>query len=285
MTQGKRQDPSQSQGRVDGEVFGPALILGDGLPAGSEDDCADMVVLTVKEQDLTRIDDLIQESQKWDGAQLINRQIILHEGPWRDNNMAIAWELYFQAQGLAPHAWCGTAGCKKRQPLIMVTQVPTGSGDQELHEQAEHRGQVCSEAQRRQLGGFCAHCWKRVGLRTGRDDVASIDFMELKQVFKNSSRIDPKARLRGPVTENEFQKFVDNYLKNNKAPGPDGVTNECIKTMSKEELDILRMWVNEILAYDKAKPMSVNEMNGTISLLHKGEILMIGHETGARWSS
>ena len=107
-------------------------------------------------------------------------------------------------------------------------------------------------------------------MRTGRDDVASIDFMELKQVFKNSSRIDPKARLRGPVTENEFQKFVDNYLKNNKAPGPDGVTNECIKTMSKEELDILRMWVNEILAHDKAKPMSVNEMNGTISLLHKG---------------
>ena len=40
--------------------------------------------------------------------------------------------------------------------------------------------------------------------------------------------------------------------------------------MSKEELDILRMWVNEILAHDKAKPMSVNEMNGTISLLHKG---------------
>ena len=109
MTQGKRRDPSQSQGRVDGEVFGPAFILGDGLPAGSEDDCADMVVLTVKEQDLTRIDDLIQESQKWDGAQLINRQIILHEGPWRDNNMAIAWELYFQAQGLAPHAWCGVS--------------------------------------------------------------------------------------------------------------------------------------------------------------------------------
>ena len=30
------------------------------------------------------------------------------------------------------------------------------------------------------------------------------------------------------------------------------------------------MWVNEILAHDKAKPMTVNEMNGTISLLHKG---------------
>jgi len=62
----------------------------------------------------------------------------------------------------------------------MVTQVPTGSGDQELHEQAGHQGQICSEAQRRQLGGFCAHCWQRVGLRTGRDEVASIDFMELK---------------------------------------------------------------------------------------------------------
>ena len=75
--------------------------------------------------------------------------------------------------------------------------------------------------------------------------------MKLKRVFKNAGKIDPEARLRGPVTENEFQKFVDNYLKNNKSPGPDGVTNECIKTMSKEELDILQMWVNEILAQSK----------------------------------
>ena len=40
--------------------------------------------------------------------------------------------------------------------------------------------------------------------------------------------------------------------------------------MSREELDILRMWANEILACDRARLMTIEEMNGTISLLHKG---------------
>ena len=159
--------------------------------------------------------------------------------------MAIAWELYFQDHGSAPHAWCGTEGCKKRQPLVISTQAPLEGFSQASREHPGGDNQHNStEAQRRQLGGFCAHCWQRVGLRTGRDEVASIDFMKIKRVFKNAGKINPEARLCGPVTENEFQKFVDNYLKNNKSPGPDGVTNECIKTMSREELDILRMWVN-----------------------------------------
>ena len=35
--------------------------------------------------------------------------------------MTIAWELYFQSQGLAPHAWCGTDGCTRTQPQVIVT--------------------------------------------------------------------------------------------------------------------------------------------------------------------
>ena len=123
---------------------------------------------------------------------------------------------------------------------------------------------------RRQLGGFCCSCWKHVGLREGRDEVSDIEFMRANNIFKNARNIDPKARLRGRITEDEFQNFFDNYLKNNKAPGPDGIPNECIKTMSKEELDILRQWANEILAHNGARCMTIEEMNGTISLLHKG---------------
>jgi hypothetical protein len=38
------------------------------------------------------------------------------------------------------------------------------------------------------------------------------------------------------------------------------------------ELEILREWANEILAMEKARVMTVEEMNGTIRLLHKGGV-------------
>jgi hypothetical protein len=38
------------------------------------------------------------ESQKWDSDALINRQILMDEGPWRGTDMTVVWEeLYFQA--------------------------------------------------------------------------------------------------------------------------------------------------------------------------------------------
>jgi hypothetical protein len=40
--------------------------------------------------------------------------------------------------------------------------------------------------------------------------------------------------------------------------------------MSYEELEILSEWANEILAMERARVMRVEEMTGTIRLLHKG---------------
>jgi len=97
-----------------------------------------------------------------------------------------------------------------------------------------------------------------------------MSFLFKAGVFKKSARIDPRARLKGRVTDNEFRSFVDSCLKANKSPGPDGYTNECVKTMSHAELEVLRAWANEILALENARVMTVEEMNGTISLLHKG---------------
>jgi hypothetical protein len=78
--------------------------------------------------------------------------------------------------------------------------------------------------------------------------------------------------LKGKVTDNEFRSFVDSCLKANKSPGPDGYANECVKTMSYAELEILRQLANEILAMEGARVMTVEEMNGTIRLLHKGGV-------------
>jgi hypothetical protein len=45
---------------------------------------------------LSSVDSLVTESQKWSSENLINRQILMDEGPWRGADMIVAWELYFQ---------------------------------------------------------------------------------------------------------------------------------------------------------------------------------------------
>ena len=95
--------------------------------------------------------------------------------------------------------------------------------------------------------GFYADCWKHNSLRHGRDEVPDMDFLFRAEVFEKGKRVDPRARLKGRITDNEFSSFVDSCLKANKSLGPDGYTNECVTTMSYEELKIFREWANEIL--------------------------------------
>ena len=52
------------------------------------------------------------------------------------------------------------------------------------------------------------------------------------------------------LTENEWQKFIQNFLKTGKAPGQDGIQNELIKTMTDNEKEVLRIWANEVLQDD-----------------------------------
>ena len=89
---------------------------------------------------------------------------------------------------------------------------------------------------------------------------------------QRGKRIDPRARLKGRIIDTEFRSFVDSCLKANKSPGPDGYPNECVKTMSYTELEILKEWANGILTMERARVMTVEEMNDTIRLLHKGGV-------------
>ncbi len=100
-------------------------------------------------------------------------------------DMTIAWELYFQAQGLAPAARCGQQGCTPKQPHVLLAKSDVG----EKHEQP-----------RRQLMGFCEDCWQHTHLRHGREDVADMTCLFNAGVFTKSTRIDPRARLKGRVT-------------------------------------------------------------------------------------
>ena len=127
--------------------------------AQGEDKRGRIVTLTVPT--LSLVDALLTESQKWDSDTLINRQILMDEGPWRGADMTIAWELYFQAQGLAPAARCGQVGCTPKQPHVVLAKV---DGDEK------------QQQPRRKLTGFCDDCWQHVCLRHGRDEVPDMSF-------------------------------------------------------------------------------------------------------------
>ena len=100
------------------------------------------------------------------------------------------------------------------------------------------------------------------------------DFSFLKKAISKCRLTDPtllSQGLRGPVKDSEMQKIADNYLKNNKAPGPDSFQAELIKTMSPTQLKVIQRWLNEILATgDIITEVTEEDMTGILSLLHKG---------------
>jgi len=76
------------------------------------------------------------------------------------------------------------------------------------------------------------------------------------------------SRLRGELTSQEIKKYVAMCLKPGQSTGPDRCPDELTKTMTDEEFQIVKMWVNEILTEDTSRQRET--MNGIISQLHKG---------------
>lgn len=73
------------------------------------------------------------------------------------------------------------------------------------------------------------------------------------------------------MTQHEFRKFVVSCLRGGKASGLDGHVNESIRTMPDEQLELIRMWANEVLtATGATRQMTMDEMEGQICMLHKG---------------
>jgi hypothetical protein len=139
----------------------------------------DLSFFKKKNPTLSIVDLVLTESQKWSSDALIDRQILTEDGPWRGTDMIVAWELYFQAQGLAPGAQCERSSCPPSQPHVIVAKAEAVGPPQQA---------------RRILTGFCADCWKQTSLCHGRDEVPDMDFLFRAGVFETGKRIDPRAR-------------------------------------------------------------------------------------------
>lgn len=77
------------------------------------------------------------------------------------------------------------------------------------------------DANRRELQGFCTQCWKFTDFRRNKNAVGCMRFMEDLGVFNDRLVGEQEQRLRGTLTEGEWQGFISK-LRNGKSPGQDG---------------------------------------------------------------
>ena len=79
-------------------------------------------------------------------------------------------------------------------------------------------------------------------------------------------------RIRGPITDHEMDHFRRDRLKPRKAGGPDKETNELYRSLTMEELTIVRVWADRVLqdAQSASSVLTDEMLNCNIRLLHKG---------------
>ena len=79
-------------------------------------------------------------------------------------------------------------------------------------------------------------------------------------------------RIRGPITDHELDHFRRDRLRLRNAGGPDKDTNELYRSLTVEELTVVRVWSDRVLqdAQSASSVLTDEILNCIIRLLHKG---------------
>jgi len=128
--------------------------------------------------------------------------------------------------------------------------------------------QATVEQNRRELVAFCQQCWQFTNFRYNKGEIGILPLMVRLLIDTYRTAEHQPDRLRGELTSQEIKKYVAMCLNPGKSTGPDRCPNELTKTMTDEEFQIVKMWVNEILTEGTSRQRAT--MNGTILQLHKG---------------
>ena len=76
-------------------------------------------VLSILLPDLTDTAELLELSNTWDTTSLVERNLLITAGPWKQTNKTIAWETFLEREGLPTHACCPTKNCRNKDPIII----------------------------------------------------------------------------------------------------------------------------------------------------------------------
>jgi hypothetical protein len=188
----------------------------------------------------------------------ITRKIILGQGPWCEEELMMAWEGYMQTEGLSQHVCCQHCDSAEK-PITVVTPGTT--------------------EQLRQLVCFCTTCWSFTSRHHCKQIPMDVSFF--KQYNPTTSRFhralpyaeaEHPRRIRGPVTDHELDQFCKERLKLRKAGGLGKSTNELFRSLTSEELAVVREWADRVLqdAQSASSVLTDDVLNCSIRLLHKG---------------
>jgi hypothetical protein len=98
-----------------------------------------------------------------------------------------------------------------------------------------------------------------------------MDFMTDRGILKTRLARPDKGGVRGRLTEEELEKVLATYVKGRLSPGPDGIISELLKDTTSTERSIILQWIHEVLTTDNpGHKLSVKEVHGLVTLLHKG---------------
>ena len=124
------------------------------------------------------------------------------------------------------------------------------------------------EQNRRELVAFCQQCWQFMNFRHNMGEIGIFPLMVrlLNDTYRTSEH-QPGCLIR-ELTSQEIKKYLAMCLKPGKSTGPDSCSNEFTKTMTDEEIQVVKIWVNEILTEDTGRQRAT--MLSTIWQLDKG---------------
>ncbi len=195
--------------------------------------------------------------------QTISKEITYSEGPWEQDNRDSVPEQGFETSGLSSQVCCPNKDCTLKMPIVI-------SGLRNIDDPASST--TPEVTQERYLDYFCPQCWSFENFRHNKDMVRDWSFMKksMGKGKKIENNTNPSS-LRGPLTDSEMKKVANFYLKIGKSPGPDNIQAELIKTMPPEQLRVIKLWLNEVLADGKPlTKVTEKEMTVRLALLHKG---------------
>ena len=188
----------------------------------------------------------------------VSRKIIMNQGAWSDEEQTMAWERYMQTEGLSQHVSC--QHCQGQEKPIAVV-VPG------------------KDQQRRQLTCFCIGCWSFTSIHHSRRAPSNVSFFKqynhktgkFHRALPYADEEHPR-RIRGPVTDHEMDHFRRAKLKLRKAGGPNKETNELYRSLTTEELAVVRTWADRALSdvQNAASVLTDEDLRCAIRLLHKG---------------